>query len=145
MARTVQTHTVEKQNRDQGKTFIITEMSARAAHKWATKAIFAVMNGGVEIPDDVAAMGMAGVAVLGMAALSNIPYSVAEPLLNELLDCVQIKQELTTRALWMDDDFEEATTIFDLQRLVLTMHIEPFISGGNRSSESPPTTPAAAG
>lgn len=145
MARTVQTFTVEKSNRDQGKTFIITEMSARAAHKWATKAIFAVMNGGVEIPDDVAAMGMAGIAVLGLGALTGIPYAVAEPLLNELLECVQIKQELATRALWMDDDFEEVTTIFDLQRLVLTMHIEPFISGGNRNSVSPPTTPAAAG
>ena len=144
MARIVQTHTVEKANRDQGKMFILTEMTPRVGHRWATRAIFGAMNGGVEIPDDIQQMGLAGLAVLGLGALSSIPFAIAEPLLDELLTCVQIKQELATRPL-VDEDIEEVTTLFDLQRLVLTMHIEPFISGGNRTSVSPPTTPAAAG
>lgn len=141
--RTVITHKIEKANRDSGKVFIITEMSAHQAHRWATRAIFAVMNSGVELPDNAASLGMAGLAVMGMGALSGVPYAVAEPLLDELLTCVQIKQDITTRAL-VPEDIEEAVTIFDLQRQVLTMHIEPFISGGKQTSESSPMTPAPA-
>lgn len=144
MARTVKTHVVTKQNRDHGKTFIITEMAPRRAHSWATKAIFAVMNSGVDIPDDVMSMGLAGIAVIGLGALTNIPHAVAEPLLDEMLSCAQIKQALVTRDL-VEEDVEEAITLFELQQIAISMHIEPFISGDNQNSELSPTTPAAAG
>lgn len=144
MARTVLTHKIEKQNRDQGKVFVITEMPARQAHDWATKALFAVMNAGVELADDTLSMGMAGLMAAGMGSIAKIPHAVAKPLLDELLTCVQIKQELTTRDLF-DGDIEEAVTYFDLERVVLTMHIQPFISGGGQSSASAPPNQVAAG
>lgn len=128
MARKVTQFPVEKEGRDKGKTFVITEMSAVQAHEWATKAIFAILNSGIDMPDDLAQMGLPGLAVMGMGAITNIPHAVAKPLLDELMTCVQIKVEKTTRALY-PDDFEEVTTIFDLQREVLSMHIAPFISG----------------
>lgn len=144
MARTVQNYTVDKVGRDKGKTFVITEMSARDAHRWATKALFAVMNAGVELADESLSMGMAGLMMAGMGSITKIPHAIAEPLLEELLGCVQIKQELTTRDLF-DGDIEEAVTYFDLQRVVLTMHIQPFISGGGQNSASAPPNQAAAG
>lgn len=128
MARKVNQFTVEKEGRDKGKTFVITEMSAVQAHEWATKAIFAILNTGIDMPDDLAQMGLPGLAVMGIGAIPNIPHAVAKPLLDELMTCVQIKVEKTTRALY-PDDFEEVTTIFDLQREVLSMHIAPFTSG----------------
>lgn len=137
------THKIEKAGRDFGKVFVITEMGARPAHRWATKAIFALLNSGVEIPDNLAGQGLAAIAVMGLQSLTAIPHAVAEPLLDELLGCVQVKQELVTRAL-IEADIEEAMTYFDLQRIVLTMHIEPFISGGAPNSVSTPMTQSPA-
>lgn len=139
MARHVKTYTVEKSNRDKGKSFVITEMPPRAGHAWATKALFAMLNSGVEIPDELAQQGWAGLAVVGLGGLSRIPYAVAGPMLDELFDCVQIKLDRSTRAL-VDEDVEEIPTLFELQKEVLTLHISPFTSGDNRTSESSPTT-----
>lgn len=135
MARKIVEYKVEKANRDKDKVFVITEMSAVQGHEWATKALFAILNSGVEMSDEMAGMGLAGLAVMGMGAITKIPHAVAKPLLDELLHCVQIKQEKVTRAL-VPEDFEEVMTIFDLQREVLSMHILPFISGGGHSSQS---------
>ncbi len=142
--RKIITHRIEAAGRDHGKTFIITEMGARPGHRWATKVIFGLLGAGFEVPENLQELGLAGVAVMGLQALSNLPHAVAEPLLDELLTCVQIKQELVTRPL-VDEDVEEVRTYFDLQRVVLTMHIEPFISGGDQTSVSNRTTqePAA--
>lgn len=145
MGRNVITHEVVAENRDKGKRFVITEMSAVQAHKWATKALFAILNSGAEIPDEMVKMGLPGIAAAGMGAISSIPYAVAEPLLDELMGCVKIAQDLAPegRAL-MPEDIEEITTIFDLQGKVLQMHISPFTSGVRQSSPSKPTTPAPA-
>lgn len=120
-------------DRDKGKKFLITEMSARAGHAWATRALLALMSSGVDIDDDIASRGLAGLATLAMSALGKVPAAAAGPLLDELLDCVQSVQEKATRK-WIDDDFEEIATIFQLQKAVLAMHIEPFISGGPLTS-----------
>lgn len=135
MARKIVEYKVEKANRDKDKIFVITEMSAVQGHEWATKALFAILNSGVEMSDEMAGMGLAGLAVMGMGAITKIPHAVAKPLLDELLTCVHIKQEKVTRPL-VPEDFEEVMTIFDVQREVLTMHIDPFISGGGHNSLS---------
>jgi len=143
MARKIVTYTVEKANRDSGKVFIITEMDAWRGHEWATKALFAILNSGIDMPEELAGMGLAGVAVMGMGAITNIPYAVAKPLLDELMSCVQIKQEKVTRAP-VPEDFEEVITIFDLQREVLSLHLSPFTSGVRPTSPSGQTIPAPA-
>ena len=51
MARKVSNYTVTKEGRDLGKTFVITEMPASRAEAWATRALLALMAGGVELPD----------------------------------------------------------------------------------------------
>lgn len=142
MARKTVSYTVEKANRDQGKVFIITEMSAVQGHEWATKALFAILNSGAEMPEELMGMGLAGIAVMGAGAFGKVPHAVVKPLLDELLGCVKIKQEKVERAL-VTEDFEEIITIFDLQREVLSLHLAPFTSGARPAvSPSGQTTPA---
>jgi hypothetical protein len=121
--------------RDKGKRFQLTEMSARAGHAWATRLLLALMGSGVEIDEDVAARGLAGLATIALTAVGKVQSAVALPLMDELLDCVQSVQEKATRK-WIDDDFEEVATIFQLQKAVFDLHVEPFTSGGLLTSAS---------
>lgn len=124
--------------RDAGKKFHITEMSAVKGHDWATCVMFALLNSGIELDDDVIARGMAGLASIALSALGKIPAAMAKPLMAELLTCVTIVFETTSRPL-IDDDFEEILTIFKLQQAVFKLHIEPFTSGDPSTSGSAPT------
>ena len=138
MARKILTLKIEAAGRDAGKAFVITEMPARAAHSWATRALFAALNGGVEIPDDLASAGMAGIAAVGLAALGRINAAVAEPMLNELLACVAYMptpgNPAITRPL-IDDDIEEVATLFRLQKEALMLHVDFFTAASRPTSE----------
>lgn len=125
MARKTLTYKVIDENRDKNKVFVLTEMAPRDGHKWATRALFAVMNGGVDIDDDVLNGGFAGLAQVGIKALGNVRPEVGGPLLDELLTCVQVMPDPSKpgllRADW-ESDVEEAATIFKLQFEVLRLH-----------------------
>lgn len=75
--------------RDNGKTFVITEMSADAAERWALRALFAMQKAGVDVPKDAASAGVAAIAAIGLEAITSIPWNEAEPLLAEMMACVQ--------------------------------------------------------
>lgn len=126
--------------RDKGKKFAITEMSAVAGHKWATRMLLALAGSGMAIDDEVLSRGMAGVASLAASAFGRIDPDALEPLMQELLSCVKSQQEKLTRSL-IDDDFEEIQTIFELQKAVFMLHIEPFMSGASLTSGSPKEAP----
>lgn len=127
MARKVKTLTIDSEGRDKGKVFVITEMAARAAHAWATRALFAVMNGGVDIPENILQAGFAGIAAVGVKALGNVHVDQAQPLLDELFACVQALPDPSkpniTRSL-VDTDTEEVSTLFKLQMEVLALHVD---------------------
>jgi hypothetical protein len=146
MARKELKLTIADAGRDQGKVFVITEMPARRGHQWATRALFGVANAGAEIPDNVLSAGFAGIAAIGIKALGKLPVSVAEPLLDELLDCVQVMPDPdranVVRAL-IDDDTEEVLTLFKLQREVLALHVNFSIPAASRTSDQA-TAPATA-
>lgn len=137
MARKVLKLKIENAGRDLGKVFVVTEMAARAAHSWATRALFAVMNAGVEIPENIGNTGMAGIAAVGLQALGRVPAAVAEPLLDELLSCVEVMPNpdvpAITRRL-IADDAEEVATLFKLQIETLKLHVDFF------TSAAPPTS-----
>lgn len=121
------TFVVEDEGRDFGKTFQITEMSAAEAEDWALQAFFALMNAGIEIPDEVSEMGFAGIAAIGLKALGKVPYFMAEPLLAKMMECVKIipdaKQPNVVRAL-IDSDIEEAVTRLRLKKAVFSLHTD---------------------
>lgn len=148
MTLRTQQFTITDAGRDKGKVFVLTEMAARPAHRWATRVLFAAMNSGADVPDDMAGAGMAGIAALAIKALAKIPYEVAEPMLDELLLCVQFMPEPgkpnVVRALF-DGDVQEASTFFRLQKEVVTMHVAPFISGATSTTASAPSQTEQAG
>ena len=128
MARRTQEITVTgdaAKDRDVGKKFLITEMSAMAAERWAARALLAIMNV-IELSDDEADAGMAGVASAMSRTGINFTGGAAnfaeiEPLLDEMLGCIQIMEKATTRAL-TEDDVEEIQTLFMLRSEVLKLH-----------------------
>lgn len=104
--------------RDEGKTFVVTEMAARPAHAWATRAIFALLNAGADIPGDIASMGVAGLAMVGLSGIQKVQYEIAHPLLEELLACAQCIPDANrpdTRVP-VDRVVEDFPTFFKLQQ-----------------------------
>jgi hypothetical protein len=129
MARKQLDIVISAEGRDKGKMFQITEMPASKAEKWAIRTMLALGKSGVDIPDDLAAQGMAGIASLGIRALTSLNYDDAEPLLAEMFDCVKCVPDPTrpevTRAL-VEDDIEEVTTRLSLRKDILSLHIDFF-------------------
>ena len=130
MARKTTNYTVTDENRDQGKVFVLTELPAARAESWAMRAILALMEGGVELPVGFERMGMAGIAELGIRALSHLRWEVAEPLLAEMWDCVQIMPDPAKphviRPL-IESDIEEVMTRIKIRAEVWKLHTD-FLS-----------------
>lgn len=112
--------------RDNGKTFLLTEMDADAADDWATRALFALMNAGAELPDGVTSAGMAGIAVAGLQAIQKLPHAAAKPLLAELLTCVKYQHSpsVPLQPIFERDmcQIEEMKTFWTLRMSVLELH-----------------------
>lgn len=111
--------------RDAGKAFLLTEMPAMQVERWAIRALLALSKSEVSIPPDIARSGLAGIASLGLRAISRIPFHEAEPLLAEMMGCVQIipdpSRTHVVRPL-IDDDIEELATMGRLRMEVFTLH-----------------------
>lgn len=141
MARKELKYTVTGNDRDTGKLFVITEMSTRRGHAWATRLLFAVMNSGIDVSPQMLNAGVAGLAVMGLMSLRKMPYDVAQPLLDEMLEGIEIIPDVSKqnikRAL-IPDDIEEVATMFKLQHAVWDLHTEPFTSGAKSISELAP-------
>ena len=125
MARKVVTVTIPQEGRDKGKAFLLTEMSASQAEKWALRALLALSRAGFEIPDGAA--GMAGIAQVGFQAFGRVDFHDAEPLLDEMFTCLKCvpdpnKPEIT-RPL-VDDDIEEVQTRIYLRGEIFRLHVD---------------------
>lgn len=117
--------TIRDENRDKGKVFVLEEMSAYKAERWAARALLALSRAGVSIPDNVQGAGMAGIAVLGLKALGGMPVEDAFLLMDEMFECVKIqpdpgKPEIVR--MLMDDDIEEVATRVRLRAEVFSLH-----------------------
>jgi len=128
--------------RDNGKVFVLTEMPAMQAEKWATRALFALARSGVEIPEGIEGLGWAGVAVVGMRALGGVAFDDVEPLMDEMMGCVQIQpdpRQSFTRPLIVDD-IEEVPTLLLLRREVFDLHANfSKLAGRLKSMDLQPT------
>jgi hypothetical protein len=126
---------IEAEGRDKGKHFLVTEMSAWDAEKWATKALLALGRSGVDIPDDAIDAGMAGVMAAGLSGFARLPYDDAAPLLDEMMACVAFVPDPSrldsvtgrpiARALLKgeDGDIEEVATLVRLRSEVAELHL----------------------
>lgn len=132
MARKKANYSVQDEGRDKGKLFVITEMSAARAESWAMRVLLALMASNVEVPESIGAeLGMAALAEMGLKSLSGLKFEIAEPLLAEMLTCVQIipdpSKTHVVRPL-IEDDIEEVMTRFKLRMEVFKLHTDFFTS-----------------
>ncbi|MGF6444394.1 hypothetical protein [Paraburkholderia youngii] len=120
------TYTVQADGgRDAGKMFKLTEMSAEAAEKWAIRALLALGRAGVQIPDSAVREGMGAIARIGIGLLMRVDFHDAEPLLDEMMACVQIQpnpNDLAVVRALVADDIEEVATRVLLRREVFRLH-----------------------
>ncbi|UOO77925.1 hypothetical protein LVJ85_05545 [Neisseria sp. Dent CA1/247] len=130
MALKTKTITIEN-GRDAGKQFIITEMPAAKIDNWAMRVLLALAGAGIDVAE--ANQGMMGLARVAFAALGKIPHDVALPLLDELLDCVQIiPQGGRPRPLDLVslNDVEDFANLWMFRKEVFNLHID-FLQQGN--------------
>lgn len=116
--------------RDNGKTFLLTEMPARQAEAWADRAFLALASSAFDIPRDIDPKG--GMASIYQLALlvGHMRFPELRPLMDELMACVKIvpdpKNPLSARALIdvgdVNDDIEDAATRIFLRNEVISLH-----------------------
>lgn len=144
MSRKTKTIVIESEGRDKGKMFHITELPASQGEAWATRALFVMMNCGVEVPDDLLSAGLAGIAAIGIKSLAKVPYELAKPLFDEMMECIAVvpdpKQPLVKRGYggvgpMIEDDIEEISTRLQLRKAVLELHIDFFMSAARSQQE----------
>ncbi|EPF2606907.1 hypothetical protein ACSL74_004334 [Yersinia enterocolitica] len=116
MSRKEIIYIVDAEGRDNGKEFIITEMSAWDADSLA-QDIFRAMGDSnyTGIPADVIAMGCAGLATVGLSVISASSPDVAHTLRDRLMSTVEIvithDGNRNRRQVKGSIDFEEVSTI----------------------------------
>jgi len=128
MARKTVEITISAEGRDKDKTFRITEMPALQAERWATRLLFILAKMGVTLPQEVVTGGMASVQALisaGMPLLYLGDEQKAVPLLDELMNCVEVVEPSVIRKRTADD-IEEIGTFFLLRGEALKLHIDFF-------------------
>ncbi len=141
MARTILNYTVTDEGRDKGKVFVLTELPASQAESWAMRALLTLMSSGVEVPEGFERTGMAGMAEMGIKALSGLKWDVAEPLLAEMWECARIMPEpgkpQVVRNI-IEEDIEEIATRVKLRAEIWKLHtgflkaVAPSISNGSQ-------------
>lgn len=143
--RKVKEVTITADGRDKGKTFVITEMPASRAEKWAMRALLIIGRRNPEIGYQ-AGMGMQAIAALGLSAvLAGIDWEEAEPLVDEIMTCVSIKESAPGKPPFIrndlyEEDIEEVPTRLQLKMEVLELHTG-FLRAGD-GSMSTSDTPA---
>jgi len=108
--------------RDSGKTFLIEEMSADATEWWAIRCFLAVGNSGLNVPDDMASQGVAGLLEYGIRSLFKIKPEEAKPLLDEMMNCVKIIPSAGVVRGLVSTDIEEVSTRFEIRKQVIDLH-----------------------
>jgi hypothetical protein len=134
--RKTETVTITAEGRDKGKQFLLTEMPALKAERWAFRALLALAHSGVEMPAGAAEGGMASFAQAGLQALNRLSFDEARPLLDEMWTCVQIipepKNPQIVRPLVVremeGDDIEDIETIFHLRDRIFRLHTDFFFN-----------------
>lgn len=109
--------------RDDGRKYLITEMSATAGEKWAFRVLNGLATSGVDLGRISPDMGWAGLAVIGIDAIARMPWPLQEPLLDEMWRCVQYVQASGAPRSLLEEDIEEVATRLELRERVVSLHL----------------------
>jgi len=142
MARKVLEVAIQAAGRDKGKVFRITEMPASKAERWAARSLAALLSSGVDVPEGLLRAGAAALAHFGITVFARMDFDAAQPLLDEMMECVEIKPDPSKpvyRRL-IEDDIEELATRFRLRaevfQLILGFSIPDDLSTSLREMAS---------
>ncbi len=135
MARKVETYIVGAEGRDNGKTFILTEMAATKAEDWAIRVMFALGSANVEVPEGALQLGMSALAEIGLKKLFAVNAEQMRPLLSELMECVEFvpnpqKPQVKIRFPMFESQIEEVRTLLTLKWEVLKLHLDFSLADG---------------
>jgi len=142
--------TINADNRDKGKTFLITEMPAAMAEEWAARAFLGLAKSGVEIPEYIRGAGMAGLAVVSLKALGGVKFSdptdpeaSLKSLMDDMFACIKVVRDKSHPEMafpLIEDDVEEVQTRLFLRDQVFELHTGFSFAGEKLNSTSPATT-----
>lgn len=149
MARKTKTVTIES-GRDQGKSFLITEMPVTKADKWANTALLAMMRGGVDVGnvdfgsvrDSITGQsidptgGMLELARISIAGLGNVTEQVGQDLLDQLInDCIKVVSSsgVARELLSIDEEIEDLKTLWVLRKEAFLLHIDFLADGSSQT------------
>lgn len=120
MARRTQVVTIDdKESRDHGKSYLITEMPAEQAEWWAFRALQGILGGDSAVNFNAP---LAQLAAQSFKALAGIPWNMAEPLMKEMMTCVRVGLPGNGSRELIDGDIEEISTRLELRRAVFELH-----------------------
>lgn len=132
MARKQTTVTIDTDDRDHGKKFVVTEMPALKGEAWAMRALLLIIgsNPNINLEPGFEKAGMAGMAEIGLKGLAALSYDQLEPLMAEMLECIEVMPDPVKphvlRKLMPDIDIEEIGTLLRLRAEVMGMHFDFF-------------------
>ena len=115
--------TIVAKNRDEGRKYLLTEMPALQAERWARHAIMAMNREDLDIAAEVAALGMWGFVLGGMQALAGGDVAAVDKLMDEMLPQIQIVEEAVTRPLGGQGDVWELSTWKTLRQELIELHM----------------------
>ena len=140
--------TIELEDRGNKLTFKIREMSATQLEDWTMRAVLVLAGAGSDIP---AGGGVEGIgkylAEHGLAAIGNVDYQKAKPLLDEMLACAERDlgngQYMPVTLATVDGYIESVQALFQLRLACFKTNLS-FFGGGVPSSSQSGGTPSRA-
>ena len=115
-------------NRDSGKVYHITEMSAGAIEEWAERFLFALLKASPSAGEKLdLSQGASSVAAAGLKLLPLINYDDVKPLLDKMMQCVTIIPDPSKphiRRSLIDSDTEELSTRLQIRAAWFGLHFD---------------------
>jgi len=113
-------------------------MPASNAESWPMQALLALMSSGVDLPAGIEHAGMAAMAEIGMRALSGLKWEIAEPLLAEMWQCVQMMPDPSKPNLvrpLVEEDIEDVMTRMKIRAEIWKLHTDFFMAVARLTSD----------
>jgi hypothetical protein len=128
MARRQEKVVIEREGRDKGKVFWITEMAATEAEYWAGRLLTMFAAGNTNVPPGFFQMGFEGCAAwIAVHGIGGIDWTTCKPLMDEMMACVSYQPDPAranvVRKLMINDDIEELSTLMALREAWFDTHL----------------------
>lgn len=114
----------QPENRDAGKRYVLTEMTALRAERWARRAIGAMSRQELDVREEFGKLGFLGFYLLGLQALAGGDMDAIDGLMDEMLTCIKIQESPEViRPLGGDGDVWEISTLYLLRKELVELHM----------------------